>query len=178
MTSSIKYYKQETNYTCGVACVRMVISAFEDTVPEEWELIPQLETASNAGTHPDMILKVLGNRGYETLTGQDGDLDELNGMIAQGYVVGLAISVDVPHFVIYLGHNNNHAFFHDPWYGERTARELKNFLSPKQRYPFYRWRVVSEEFKKYFPEFNFDDKESNRQWFAFRKISEARTESA
>ncbi len=171
MSSVVKYFKQETNYTCGVACVRMVISAFEDDVPDECELIPLLDTRPNAGTHPDLIVKVLKDRGYNVLTGQDGNLDELNKLIDFGYVVCLAISVDVPHFAVYLGHNNNHAFFHDPWYGERTAKSLKNFLSPNQRFPFYRWRVVSSEFKKHFPEFNFDDKESNRQWLAFRKIS-------
>lgn len=147
----------------------MVFAEFENNIPTEEELILELDTNDKIGTHPNKMVEVAKKHGYEILTGVDGDLNDLNALIDQGYVICLAISVDVPHFVIYLGHNNNHAFFHDPWYGPNTAKTLTKFLSPNQRYPFYRWRVKSDEFKKYHPEFNFDEVQSNRGWFAFKK---------
>jgi hypothetical protein len=46
--------------------------------------------------------------------------------------------------------------------------KMKHFEQSKG-YTCYRWRVVSKEFKKYFPEYNFDDKQSNKYFLAVRK---------
>lgn len=165
----MEYFKQETNYTCGVACFRMVLSQFEDTVPEEAELVPELKTNNKIGTHPKDLVAVAIARGYEVLSGQNGTLAELDKLVNDGYVVTMAISVDVPHYVVYAGNNGNHIFFNDPWYGEKTARSVAKFTSENQKYPFHRWWVRSAEFKKYHPEYNFDDLESNGQWYAFKK---------
>ena len=56
------------------------------------------------------------------------------------------------YYVVFIGHNGNHAFFHDPWYGAQTAHLISKFMSPNQKYPFFRWKIKGEEFLKYMDE--------------------------
>ena len=163
------YFKQETDYTCGVACLRMLFSAFTQEVPSEQDLMIELATNDKIGTHPDKIKEVATKYGYEVKTGENGTMALLDELRYDGYVIMLAISVDVPHWVVYLKNNNNHVFFNDPYFGEMLSRKIREFISPNQNYPHYRWKVKSSEFKKYLPEYNFDEVESNKLWIAIKK---------
>lgn len=165
----MKYFNQEKDYTCGCACIRMAISHFSEIIPAEIELEKTLETLSNKGTHPNTIVKYFKNCGYDTIEENNSSLDKVRFYHNNGYVVMLAISVDVPHFTIYNGDNGNHIFFLDPFYGE-ISKLITKFTSPKTIYPHYRWRVISNEFKKYYSEANFDDEESYNYFIAVKKL--------
>ncbi len=167
--TGMTYYSQDKPYTCAAATLRMAMSRFFESVPSEDELCARLGTSEAIGTHPDKIISVAKDYGFSVLHGQDGDLDTLDGLILDGYVVMLAISVDVPHFVVYLGSNGSHSFFHDPFFGAKLARDKAKWISDKQKYPFYRWRVVPAEF---FPEYDFSSQEgyaSSRFYIAVKK---------
>lgn len=164
----MEYFKQEKDYTCGCACVRMALSVYEANVPSEEELELKLGTLSNAGTDPKAIEQYFKDLHYEVVTKENSTVEELQQYFKNGYTIMLAISVDVPHFTIYGGHNNNHITFWDPYFGI-IFRTIRYFKSPNIKYPLYRWRVVSQEFKKYFPQYNFDDKQSNCYFLAVKK---------
>ncbi|MDD5648979.1 MAG: cysteine peptidase family C39 domain-containing protein [Candidatus Nanoarchaeia archaeon] len=164
----MKYFKQEKDYTCGCACVRMAISHFNQNIPSELELEKILKTLSNKGTHPNIIAEYFKNEGYNVVKENNSSLDKVRFYYKEGYVVMLAISVDVPHFTVYNGDNGNHIFFFDPFFGE-ISKLISKFVSDKTIYPFYRWRVVSNEFKKYYSEANFDDEESYNYFIAIKK---------
>lgn len=165
--SGMTYFLQETGHTCGAACLRMALSKFMSDVPTEQALAIALKTNPQVGTHPDAIIKVAKSYGLQVLHGVDGNLDHLDSLILDGYVVMLAISVDVPHFVVYLGSNGSHSFFHDPYFGEKLSREKKKWISDVQKYPFVRWRVVASEFKSH--DFSGKGLESNKYWMAVKK---------
>ena len=152
----------------AVACLRMAISQFFKIVPSEEVLEKELNTNDKIGTHPDKIQEVAEKYGLKVLKGENGDLNDLDKLIEQNYVIALLISVDVPHFVIYLENNGNHIFFNDPFFGEGTAVILKKFLSPNSKGYTCRWKIHPEDFKAY------DDivesyPKSTRGWFAFTK---------
>jgi predicted double-glycine peptidase len=163
------YCEQQKDYTCGCACVRMAISHFEDEVPTELYLEEVLKTLSNKGTHPNQIKQYFLDKGYDVVEENNSSIERVRHFYEKDYVVMLAVSVDVPHFTIYNGDNGNHIFLFDPYFGE-ISKLLSKFLSPKNIYPFYRWRVIAEEFKKYYPEANFDDEESYNYFLAVRKF--------
>jgi predicted double-glycine peptidase len=162
----MQYFKQETNYTCGPACARMVLSHF-DIESTEAELAIKMGTLENSGSDYSSF-QCLKDFGLEFMTGEGtrnkGTLDKLNQLLNQGYAVVMAYSLDVPHFSVYLGHNNNHLFLNDPFRGERIAMPIKKFL--------YRWRIIPEWFRTVCIEYdlNFEGKESEAWWIAFKKL--------
>jgi ABC-type bacteriocin/lantibiotic exporter with double-glycine peptidase domain len=96
--TAMNYYKQEESHTCGCACVRMMLSAFEETIPTEVELEQRLGTSTQSGTDPNRVKTFLRERGYEVRTKSGGTIEEVEALYREGWVVLLAISVDVPHF--------------------------------------------------------------------------------
>lgn len=168
--NEMQYFEQETGYTCGVACLRMIFSMFMEEVPSEEVLLEELKTNDKIGTHPDKVLEVAAKYGFYAQLSSNGTIEQIEHMRNQGFGIMLAISVDVPHFVVYKGNNGNHVFFADPFFGDDLARTIQKFESDKQIYPHYRWRVKSSEFKKYLPDYNFDELESNKMFIAIKRL--------
>lgn len=166
----MNYFEQETHYTCAVACFRMMLDHFGMPVPAEADLAAQLGTNDVVGTHPDALVALGKEYGLCVSSGENGDLDTLQAVVDAGGVVMLMISVDVPHIVVFLGHNGNHVRFNDPYFGEDMSRQIKNFVSEKQKYPHFRWRIKQADFWKYLPaQHDFTDQESTRGYIVFTK---------
>lgn len=165
----MELFYQEKDYTCGCACVRMVMSHFVKDIPSEIELEESLKATSNIGTNPKTIIDYFRNKEYDVIEENNSSLDKVRCYYNDGYVIMMAVSVDVPHFTIYNGDNGNHIFFFDPFFG-KMSKLITKFISDKNIYPFYRWRVASDEFKKYLPEANFDDEESCNYFIAVKYL--------
>ncbi len=165
----MKYFKQETGYTCGCACFRMIISAFSDDIPDEQSLIKELSTNDKTGTLPGNLIAAAKSREFEVIQGENATFEDLQKLSKEGYIVALLISVDVPHYIIYLAQNPTHIWVHDPFFGEDICKEKRIFYSDKTIYPYYRWKIKASEFKKYLPDFDFTHKESNKGYIAFKK---------
>lgn len=162
----MKYFKQETGYTCGPACAKMVLSHF-GIESDEKDLAKIMGTLENSGSDYSSFDVIKQKYDLETIVGS-GDrskhaLTHLNSLIDQGYAVVVAYSLDVPHYSVYLGHNNNHMFLNDPFRGERVATPIKKFL--------HRWRVDPSWFVTICMEYglDFEGKGSNAWWIAFKK---------
>lgn len=164
----MKYYKQETNCTCAVACARMMMSHFGFEVPDEAELALKLGTNVRNGTHPNALVALGCECGLEVSTGYNGSLSELKTRLDAGEFVLLFISVDVPHCVALTGYNGNHVFFNDPFFGENLSKQASKFVSDRQNYPQYRWRVWQSDFDGHLPGYDFSSYESTRMWLSFK----------
>ncbi len=123
----MKYYKQEKNYTCGVACLRMVFSAQglldidEDTLEEMVGCLPE------SGTHYDSMVSIAEKVGLDCIHKEGGTIKEIDELTKQGWSVVVAYSVDVPHFAVYESCNDNHLFLCDPFFGEHQAHLKSKF---------------------------------------------------
>lgn len=164
----MRLYKQETDYTCGCACVRMIIGHFEteEDVPYEMDLEKVLDTNDRQGTDPKTIVEYLQKRGYDVVIKDESNIEEVDSYHRDGWAVMLIISVDAPHYTMYAGNNGNHIDFLDPYFGVVHHR-IKKFVSEKTNHPSYRWKLNPKEFKKlYEMGYSFDDKKSNRCFIA------------
>lgn len=159
----MKYYKQETGYTCGPACCRMALSKFGIDVTEQ-ELVKVLGTQMNEGTDYTGMFKFAEKYNLDVIQGQnDPNIKKLQQYVDDGWVIIIAYSLDVPHYSVFLGHNGNHLFLNDPWRGERVAEQIKKFK--------FRWKVHPDDFKLVCLEFGltFDEnKKSDHWWIGFR----------
>ena len=160
------YFKQEKDYTCGCACFRMILSHFNMEVPSEHNLEKEMNTSfSNTGTDYSDMKKIGEKYGLIVKDGINGNLNELDKLINDRWIIVLGISLDVPHFVIYLENNGNHIFLNDPFRGERSNFLLKKFLK-------YHWDINDKKYqnlKKHFPDLNFDPiYNRHKYWIAYK----------
>lgn len=162
----MKFFNQETFYTCGCACFRMVLDHFNLNVPRENDLAKQMHTTpENTGTSYEDMIRIGLKYNLDVKYGQNGNLSYLDKQIREGWVVILGISLDVPHYVIYLENNGNHIFFNDPFRGERSNMELKKFLKNHWFIDHKKYRFITLEY----PEIKFDSTiDTYRWWIAYK----------
>lgn len=146
------YFAQSTDYTCAIACIMMILKELEpENDYDEMEIAKITNTEDDKGTYPEDIIAFFESKGYKGEYRFNGTIHALQDEVEKGNYVMILISVDVPHFVVYRKHNNNHFFFDDPWYGENQSRSIKKFEKGGQRYPLMRWEVETESLRKYHP---------------------------
>ena len=163
----MKYYQQEKFYTCGCACFRMMLSHFNIEVPSEEFLEEKLNTAiENTGTHYNDLINTGREYGLEVIEGEKASIQQIDQLTKDGWVVILGISLDVPHFVIYLDNNGNHIFFNDPFRGERSSFQIKKFLRNNWTINRDKYKLVELEY----PDLKFDAEMNRDKYFmAFKK---------
>lgn len=168
------YYRQETMYTCGPACARMVLSHYGITVTEA-ELATIMKTEPTSGSDYDSFklvaerygLSIIDQFGISYIGKSSPSKDTLNyldALVKNDWIVILAYSLDVPHFSIFTGHNNNHLFLADPLRGEKVAEPIKKFIK--------KWKVDPKDFRLVCLEYDliFDEtKKSSGWWIALKK---------
>lgn len=169
----MSYYSQEKNYTCGCACFRMVLSEFlgkskipYEIVPDELYLEKEMNTSmENTGTHYKDMMRIGRNYGLHVKEGVDGNLDDLDKLREEGWVVVLGISLDVPHFVIYLGNNGNHIFMDDPFRGANSNFQVNKFLRNHWDINHKKYKILETDY----PDLVFDPKMNRKgYWIAYR----------
>lgn len=123
----MEYYEQETGYTCGNACFRMVLS--DQGLPDmtEEQLVEIMETKPESGTHYNDMVKVAEKFGLQCVYGEHGTLKQIDDLTKEGWTVILAYSVDVPHFAVYVENNGNHLFLNDPTFGMDMSYLISKF---------------------------------------------------
>lgn len=165
----MKYFKQETFYTCGCACFRMVLSHFFDVVPSESKLEKEMHTApENTGTSYEDMNSIGDKYGLQTKQGENGKLAELDKLVEDGWVVILGISLDVPHFVVYLENNGNHIFLNDPFRGERSNFLVSKFLRNHWEVNDQKYRMLKFDY----PDLVFDPEMNTKGWWLAYKLKE------
>lgn len=169
----MKYFEQKTHYTCAAACFRMMLSQFfpdESFIPSEEQLERMLKIDQYSGTDPKEIIE-LGFEVFNLYSFYEpiGSLEQIADLASKGFVIMLLVSIDSPHCIIYLKHDHEKIYYHDPMFGENKSFSLELFCSHKQSFPFLRWRIKSEEFKKYWPDIDFSRIESSEGFMAFKK---------
>lgn len=118
--------RQETEYTCGVACVQSILGCYGfDYRQDELALI--LETKPKLGTNYEKIILFMKMIGFEASYVRNMTIDQLKAFINEGITPLLNIQawgdngVDYAsdwkdsHYVIACGYDGDRIFFMDPW---------------------------------------------------------------
>jgi predicted double-glycine peptidase len=83
------YFKQEKDYTCGCASLRMAMSNFilYRFLPTEAELEQEMGTNDRIGTHPDAIIAAAEKRGFLAKKGEGASFEDIQAMMSDGWIV-------------------------------------------------------------------------------------------
>ena len=139
MTMEIPYFKQETEWTCGPAVMRMILASFGIQKTEE-ELAMQLETNTEKGTWYGNLLKLAEIYGFRYLSDINGTLSDLKNLTKEGFKVIVCYycpEEDTDHYAVVKGIDSDFIYLLDPWYGPDYSVSLSEFINMWKNDPKY-----------------------------------------
>lgn len=147
MKIKIPYFRQETNTTCGVACVKMVL-AFHGKEVSEIDLEDACETSWLGNTCGELVtgIKKLGFEAEEiehvTPKYLSSQLDKKYPFIAlidpavlYGGLEGFG------HFVVITGIEDDKIYYHDPELDKDLTRNISDFMKAWKKFSFKGVRI-------------------------------------
>lgn len=147
MKLKIPYFRQETNTTCGVTCVKMVL-AFHGKGISEIDLEDACETSWLGNTCGELVtgIKKLGFEAEEiehvTPKYLSSQLDKKYPLIAlidpavlYGGIEGFG------HFVVITGIEDDKIYYHDPELDKDLTRNITDFMKAWKKFSFKGVRI-------------------------------------
>ena len=114
---TLTYYEQDTHYTCGSACVRMILSTINIEESEE-NLVKELKTNDKIGTKAISIFNYLSKKGFKVRIENKASLDNIVKLHNEGYYIIVKTRVDnIGHYVIFKETRDGGVFVYDPALG-------------------------------------------------------------
>ena len=144
----LPYFKQETHYTCGPACLRMILAG-NGIHQSERTLATLSEQNVRHGTRRAAMVVTLRRFGVRCSVFPQGTLTQLLTTVRAGRSVLVNFrepSEDEGHYAIVTGENDGTMLLHDPLNGKNfpmTRREFsKRWLGYKSPAPNVGWMVI------------------------------------
>ena len=120
----IPFYGQQTEWTCGAACVRMVF-AFFGIKKSENAWVRELKTKRDkSGTLHKNIVVVAEKYKRTYIVARNARIADLRSVIKQGYLVIVGywlVEHNCAHYAVVRKIDGKKVHLLDPWYGPRQA---------------------------------------------------------
>lgn len=125
-----KYYAQERDWTCSIACIRTILSKFKAEKPEDYYI---LEYKLTPGPHYSQDIKKLGIlKDREAVYGcdyseEDKDVNTLIRLANQGYGIMIETLLNYTHWLVVIGYciigsdtelEKHKIIVYDPYYND------------------------------------------------------------
>ncbi|MBE6036040.1 MAG: hypothetical protein E7223_00235 [Clostridiales bacterium] len=131
-----KFYRQERDWTCALACIRTMLSGVGGSVPAEADIVSSCSL--QPGPHFSKELKETGLlKDYDVLYGCDYKnitFDDVLDRMKEGYYVMLESMVNYAHWMVLLGFyalgdaEENRLLFFEPYYNEVRLMRADEFV--------------------------------------------------
>lgn len=126
---TITYYEQTTHYTCGTACVRMILSTINVEESED-DLAKELKTNDKIGTKSISIFNYLSKKGFKVRMENKASLSDIVKLQSEGYYVIVKTRVNnIGHYVIFKETRDGQVFVYDPALGPNKMVSKGKFES-------------------------------------------------
>jgi ABC-type bacteriocin/lantibiotic exporter with double-glycine peptidase domain len=125
----LPYFKQKTDYTCGPACVRMILANFKIKKPEHI-LSKELKTSKKRGTLTKELISLFKKYNFQAISHKNSSLGEIKNLLSQNYLIILLHyipSEKLDHYSIAKKITNTHIFLLDPYLGKNHSYKLKEY---------------------------------------------------
>ena len=134
----VPYFRQKKDYTCGVACLRMILGFYGKKIRRSL-IVREAKTEKYKLTKRKDMIGVIKKQGFFGYINEHSSLNELKAFVKKGYPIIIEYiepcSNEV-HFSIVMGFDKPHIILNDPWNGKGFRLKQKEF--------FKRW-VVNEK---------------------------------
>lgn len=134
-----KFFRQERDWTCSIACIRTLLSSFLDVVPSEDFFVIKYRLSPSAYYSKDIKkLDILSE--YDVIYGCDEiiDLEKLLDYIDLGYYLMVESSLNCGHWLVFLGYfqvkdktnlEEHKVLLYDPYYDDVRLMNADEFYS-------------------------------------------------
>ncbi len=125
----IPFYRQEKNYTCGPASMRMVLESVGLRKSEK-ELARLLETNRISGTWNISFIKLAKKYKLKYVVNSNSDIKELKHLLRNSYYVIVCYFNSIEkkgHYSVTNKIGNKYIYLLDPWFGPDLKYPLKYF---------------------------------------------------
>lgn len=142
----IPFYKQTTEWTCGVTVIRMALEAFGIKKTEE-QILKLLKTSKRWGTSNKEMEKVVKSFGLESVILRNATLKDLISLSKQNYIIIVNYTVpreNIGHFAIFKKISGSKIYLIDPKFGPDHSHPIKIFekVWHSERKEDYRWLLA------------------------------------
>ncbi len=122
------YYKQETEYTCGATCLRMVLAGI-DIKKSEKQIAKLIKTNKRVGTWHKYIPQIAERYKFNYIVKRDATISELKKYSKNGWkaIVCFHQHLEGPHYAVVKKTNWHSIYLLDPYYGPKVRYTLLNF---------------------------------------------------
>ena len=123
------FYKQETNYTCGAASMRIALKTCGIKKSEK-QLVKLLGTNKVRGTWHKDFSKLAEKYKLNYVAKRNSSIEDLKEFQRKGYTIIICYyypSEKVDHYSILKNIDNRHIYFFDPFFGAKHKYTLKYF---------------------------------------------------
>lgn len=122
-------YKQKTKWTCGPACLKIVLNYF-GIKKDESELKKLLGTTKKDGTSQKNFLIFLKKEGIDFIAKKGANFREIKKYLKKGFIV--VVSFWIPyykesHYSIVKKITSKRIYLHDTWFGPNHSYRLNFF---------------------------------------------------
>jgi predicted double-glycine peptidase len=124
------YYKQETNYTCGAAAMRMVLEQCGIKKSEK-QLAKELCTNKIRGTWPKNFSAVADKYKLNYHVKRNATLNELKKLQTEGYsiIIGFYYPPEkIDHYSVLKKITTSEIHFWDPYFGQNHKYSITHFM--------------------------------------------------
>lgn len=123
------YYRQDTQFTCGPAVIRMIL-AQKEVFKKEKLLARQLKTSPRTGTSRESLAKVLRQYGYEAAVKESGSLRDVQKCHKRKEIVIVNYYLKKEkegHYALLKKIDAHRVYLADPWKGDNTVWSKRYF---------------------------------------------------
>ncbi len=127
---TLPYYKQETNYTCGPASLRMVM-AYLGYSYEESELRKMLKTTKVWGTLHKNIVKAAEKHKLSYVVKRNTSIEELKKSLKKKKVAIVCYMIpqgNIYHYAVVRKIGSKYIYLHDPYLGPDCKYLIEDFI--------------------------------------------------
>src|SRR3989339_271220 len=126
---SLKYYPQETEYSCGPAAMRIALSGLKIEKSEE-ELIKLLNTSAKHGTYFQDFILLTKKLKLSYISEANSSISNLTNLIKNKYIIIICYyskKEQCDHFSVVKKMDKENIYFSDPWFGQNHKYSLSYF---------------------------------------------------
>lgn len=124
------YHKQDTDYTCGAACMRMALEYFGIKRSETY-LAKILGTNKKRGTWLEMLPEVAEKFRLDYDVLRKSSLSDIKRLQGEGFIVIVCYWYpldEFDHYSVIKKIDSTHVHFWDPWFGPKHKYSRRYFL--------------------------------------------------
>jgi ATP-binding cassette subfamily B protein len=149
----VPYFHQQRDYTCGPACLEMVLAYFGKRLSEK-ELAKMARSKPHYGTMHLRMIKAANRHRFYCYVQENSSMHSIKHFLEEKLPVIVHYrepSGDEGHYSLIIGHSKNHFIMNDPWNGKNFKISYHDFkrrwFDYQEGHKYSRWILVISKSK-------------------------------